>query len=125
MTDTTALLTVSQIKQLRYHFEYAEQRIRRIGIYMLPVDEQRNPAPPLLDRAFDEIEASILPSLSLLMDGLLDAATIARAGTDAAHYAAEIRNLSFGVAELTRQVEALAPLTPLPLQAPLRAMMSA
>jgi hypothetical protein len=82
-------------------------------------------APPLFDDSLDRIEASILPSLSLLMDGLLDAATIARAGTDAAHYAAEIRNLSCGLAELTRQVEALAPLAPQPVQAPLRAMMSA
>ena len=79
-------------------------------------------APPL-DRAFDEIEASILPNLALLLDGLLDAAGSARAGVDGRLYAAEIRMLSLGVEELTRQVEALAPaFAP---QAPARLMMSA
>ena len=62
-----------------------------------------------LDTCFDEIEASILPNLSLLLDGLLDAAGAARAGVDARLYAAEIRMLSLGVEELTRQVAALAP----------------
>ncbi|HZF96128.1 MAG TPA: hypothetical protein VEZ20_14800 [Allosphingosinicella sp.] len=63
-----------------------------------------------LNSAFDEIEASILPNLSLLLDGVLDAAGTARAGVDARLYAAEIRMLSLGVEELTRQVAALAPI---------------
>ncbi|HEX8191737.1 MAG TPA: hypothetical protein VF552_02455 [Allosphingosinicella sp.] len=62
-----------------------------------------------LTKAFDEIEASILPNLSLLLDGVLDAAGTARAGVDARIYAAEIRMLSLGVEELTRQIESLAP----------------
>ncbi|HEY0012252.1 MAG TPA: hypothetical protein VGB79_05310 [Allosphingosinicella sp.] len=62
-----------------------------------------------LNSAFGEIEASILPNLALLLDAVLDAAGSARAGVDARLYAAEIRMLSLGVAELTRQVEALAP----------------
>ena len=66
-------------------------------------------AAPRLDRSFDEIEASILPNLALLLDGVLDAAGMARAGADARFYAAEIRMLSLGLEEVTRQVEALAP----------------
>ena len=70
-------------------------------------------AAPQLDRSFDEIEASILPNLALLLDGVLDGAGMARAGVDARLYAAEIRMLSLGLEELTRQVEALAPVAAL------------
>jgi outer membrane murein-binding lipoprotein Lpp len=82
-------------------------------------------AAPSLDTAFDELEASILPNLSLILDGLLDAAGTARAGIDAHRYATEIRMLSLGVAELTRQVEALAPIAAAAVQAPARLRMSA
>jgi hypothetical protein len=70
-------------------------------------------AAPQLERSFDEIEASILPNLALLLDGVLDAAGMARAGVDARLYAAEIRMLSLGVEEVTRQVAALAPVAAL------------
>jgi hypothetical protein len=62
---------------------------------------------PSLDQGFDEIEASVLPNLALLLDGLIDAAGAARAGVDALHYAAEVRMLALGTLEVTRQVEAL------------------
>lgn len=67
---------------------------------------------PSLDSAFDEIEASILPNLALLLDGVIDAAGAARAGIDARLYAAEIRMLALGTGELIRQIEALAPVCP-------------
>lgn len=64
-----------------------------------------------LDSAFDQIEASILPSLSMLLDTLLDAAAAARPGIDARAHAAELRTLALHVEDLTRRVESLAPPT--------------
>ncbi|HEX8644208.1 MAG TPA: hypothetical protein VF702_09890 [Allosphingosinicella sp.] len=72
----------------------------------------------------DEIDAAILPSLSLLLDTLLDAAGSARPGIDAFAHAAEIRRLSRGLEELTRQEEALAALAAA-AQLPARPRMSA
>ena len=67
---------------------------------------------PSLDAAFGRIEGSILPSLTLMLDALLDAAAIARPGADAAHYAAEIRTLAAELESVTRQVETLSPTLP-------------
>ena len=75
-----------------------------------------------LDEAFEQIEESILPSISLLLDSLLDAAAGARAGIDAHLYAAELRGLACHVDDLTRCLETLAP--PI-VQAPARLRMSA
>ena len=61
----------------------------------------------VLDEAFERIEASILPSLSLILDSLLDAAALARPGADAEIYAAELRTIGAELESLTRQVEAL------------------
>lgn len=63
----------------------------------------------ILDRAFEQIEGSILPSLSMLLDTLLDSAASARPGIDAKAHAAEIRTLALHLEDLTRQVEAAAP----------------
>ena len=60
-----------------------------------------------LDEAFERIEESILPSLSLILDSLLDAAALARPGTDADIYAAELRTIGAELESLTREVEAL------------------
>jgi hypothetical protein len=62
----------------------------------------------VLDQAFERIEESILPSLSLILDSLLDAAALAQPGTDAEIYAAELRTIGAELESLTRQVEALA-----------------
>ena len=62
-----------------------------------------------LDRAFEQIEGSVLPSLSMLLDTLLDSAAAARPGIDARVHAAEIRTLALHLEDLTRQVEAVAP----------------
>jgi len=60
-----------------------------------------------LDEAFERIEASILPSLSLVLDSLLDAAALARPGADAEIYAAELRTIGAELESLTRQIEGL------------------
>ena len=71
-----------------------------------------------LDRSLGEVEESILPSLSGLLDELIDTAALARPGTDADMHATELRYTAHQLAALTRLVEAVAPLaTPL-AQAP-------
>jgi hypothetical protein len=63
-----------------------------------------------LDEAFERIEETILPSLSLMLDAMLDAAALARPGHDGEVFAAELRTLGFQLEELTREVEAVSPL---------------
>ena len=60
-----------------------------------------------LDEAFERIEESILPSLSLVLDSLLDAAALARPGADAEIFAAELRTIGAELESLTRQIEAM------------------
>jgi hypothetical protein len=62
-----------------------------------------------LDEAFERIEESILPSLSMMLDTLLEAATLARPGHDGEVFAAELRTLALQLEALTRQVEAASP----------------
>jgi hypothetical protein len=62
-----------------------------------------------LDEAFERIEETILPSLSLMLDAMLEAAALARPGHDGEVFAAELRMLGFQLEELTRDVEALSP----------------
>jgi hypothetical protein len=45
-----------------------------------------------LDEAFDRIEETILPSISMMLDTLLDAAALARPGLNGEAYAAELRH---------------------------------
>ena len=65
-----------------------------------------------LEEAFERIEETILPSISMMLDTLLDAATLGRPGIDAAIYAAELRTLALQLESLTRQVEAISPAHP-------------
>ena len=62
-----------------------------------------------LDEAFDRIEETILPSLSLMLDTLLDASALARPGHDGEVFAAELRTLGLQLEDLTRQIEAVSP----------------
>jgi hypothetical protein len=62
-----------------------------------------------LDEAFERIEETILPSLSLMLDAMLDAAALARPGHDGDVFAAELRTLGYELEELTREVEAVSP----------------
>lgn len=52
------------------------------------------------DAAIDGVDALLLPSLSRVLDGLLDSAALARPGHDAESYAAGLR-------ETARQLESL------------------
>jgi hypothetical protein len=58
------------------------------------------------DEDFERIEESILPSLSLALDALLDSAALARPGKDAEAFAAGLRTLGLQLEALTRKVEA-------------------
>jgi hypothetical protein len=60
-----------------------------------------------LDAAFEQIEESILPSISMMLDTLLDAASLGRPGVDAEVYAAELRTIALQLEGLTREVESL------------------
>lgn len=62
-----------------------------------------------VDEAFEKIEGSILPNMSLMLDMLLDAATLSRPGKDSEDYAAELRALALQLETLTREVEAISP----------------
>ena len=62
-----------------------------------------------LDEAFERIEETILPSISLMLDTLLVAANLAKSGIDADFYAAELRTIALQLEALTRQVEAVSP----------------
>jgi len=71
---------------------------------MSDADAQRQ-----LDEAFERIEETILPGLSMMLDTLIEAASLARPGQDGEAFAAELRTLGLQLAELTRQVEAASP----------------
>lgn len=73
-----------------------------------------------LDEALQRIEETILPSISLMLDTLLDAASLAQPGIDSAVYAAELRTVALQLEELTRQVEAISPTRPRTYAADLR-----
>ncbi len=62
-----------------------------------------------LDEAFERIEETILPSISMMLDTLLDAAALNRPGIDAEAYAAELRTIGLQLEALTRQVESISP----------------
>ena len=62
-----------------------------------------------LEEAFDEIEQSILPSLSIMLDSLIETAALARPGVDGESFAAELRTLAVQLEGLTRQIEAASP----------------
>ena len=62
-----------------------------------------------LEEALERIEAAILPSLSMMLDSLLDAASLARPGVDADTYAVELRTLALELESIARQVEAVSP----------------
>jgi hypothetical protein len=62
-----------------------------------------------LDEAFERIEETILPSISMMLDALLEASSLARPGIDSEIYAAELRTIGLQLEALTRQVEAMSP----------------
>ena len=62
-----------------------------------------------IDHALERLEAAILPEISALIGGLVDAAALAKPGVDAEARAAEIRALTAEVEKLGREVEGLSP----------------
>ena len=68
-------------------------------------DEQRQS----LEEAFDRIEETILPSITMMLDTLIDAASLARPGADGEAFAAELRTLALQLEELTREIESISP----------------
>jgi hypothetical protein len=61
-----------------------------------------------LEHALGGIENAILPSLSLMLDSLLDAASLARPGTDAESYSTDLRVLASELETLTGALEGMA-----------------
>ncbi|HEY0113332.1 MAG TPA: hypothetical protein VGB59_09315 [Allosphingosinicella sp.] len=53
------------------------------------------------------LQAGVLPSLALALDTLLESAMLARPGTDADTYAAQLRELGAQLGDLTVQLEEL------------------
>ncbi len=58
-----------------------------------------------LEQAFGEIEESILPSISMMLDTLIDAASSARRDGEGEAYSAELRGLALQLNSITRQIE--------------------
>ena len=65
-----------------------------------------------LDEALNRIEETILPSISMMLDTLLDAAALAQPGFDAEAYAADLRSMAAQLETITRQMEAISPALP-------------
>ncbi|HEX8533095.1 MAG TPA: hypothetical protein VF662_02925 [Allosphingosinicella sp.] len=64
---------------------------------------------PEIDHAFSQIEEAILPSISTMLDSLIDAASLAQPGFDAEAYAADLRSMASQLEAITRQMEAISP----------------
>jgi hypothetical protein len=60
--------------------------------------------------SLETIEAAILPTVSGMLDAMLEAASLARAGCDAEHYAEALRSLTLELEAVTHEVEAMAAL---------------
>ena len=63
--------------------------------------------PPLVDHALSEIETAILPSLGQMLEGVLEAAVMARAGVQPEEHGAELRRVIGELEQLTRTMETL------------------
>ena len=61
------------------------------------------------ESALERIDVAILPSLSHLLDGVIDSAALARPGVDAEAYAEGLRRTAVQVAQLTRLIALVAP----------------
>jgi hypothetical protein len=68
----------------------------------------------VLDPAFVSIEEAILPTLSEMIDALLETASLARPGFDAERQAAALRALALELEGVTREVEAIGVTSALP-----------
>ena len=62
-----------------------------------------------IEEAFERIEETILPSISMMLEALLEAAELARPGSNSEVFAAELRTIGLQLEALTKQVEAISP----------------
>ena len=67
-----------------------------------------------LDEAFDRIEETILPCITMMIETLLEASELGEAEVSPQAYAAELRTLALQLEALTREIEKVSPanLTP-------------
>ena len=61
------------------------------------------------ETSLDRIDVAILPSLSRLLDDVIDSAALARPGIDAEDYSAGLRRTARQVEQLTRLIGLVAP----------------
>jgi hypothetical protein len=61
------------------------------------------------ETALDRIDVAILPSLSRLLDSVIDSAALARPGHDAEEHSAGLRKTARQVEQLTRLIALVAP----------------
>lgn len=61
------------------------------------------------ESALDKIDVAVLPSLSRLLDGVLESAALARPGVDAEVHSASLRKTARQVEQLTRLIALVAP----------------
>ena len=61
------------------------------------------------ENALDKIDVAILPSLSRLLDDVIESASLARPGIDAEDYSAGLRKTARQVDQLTRLIALVAP----------------
>ena len=61
------------------------------------------------ETSLDRIDVAILPSLSRLLDDVIDSAALARPGFDAEDYSAGLRKTARQVEQLTRLIALVAP----------------
>jgi hypothetical protein len=71
---------------------------------MVRPDQQQS-----LDEAFERIEETILPCISMMLDTLMDAVSYGQTGIDSEIYAAELRTIALQLEALTKQVESFSP----------------
>jgi hypothetical protein len=62
-----------------------------------------------IDETFERLEETILPTISMMLDALMEAAEKGQPGIDVEIYAAELRTVALQLEALTKQVEALSP----------------
>lgn len=57
--------------------------------------------------ALEQLDRTVLPNLSKLLDGVLESAALARPGVDALHHADSLRHSAAQVAQLTALIGAV------------------
>ncbi len=64
--------------------------------------------PPVVDDALAQIESDILPSFGRMLEGVLEAAAMARAGVEADEHGGELRRVVRELEQVTARMELIA-----------------